>query len=190
MAAIARFDTRDVERTIRQLKARYPRAIKRALNRAATSARAGLASDVAKDMKLKVADVKKAMTIGEASETRHVATLYASAKRVPLEKFGATGPLPSRGQGVGVRVKGKTYAGAFRARMRSGHIGVFQRAGASARKSPGAWSKNLPIVELRGASIWQSAMKHLPAALARGEAALTKNLASELRYVASVENST
>lgn len=186
MQVVMRFNAEDVLRNIRAFKRRYPAAIRRAVNRAATSARAQLASDVAKDMKLPVGVVRENLSIQQARDT-FTARIYANAKRIPLEKFGAKGPYPSRGRGT-VRVRGKSYPGAFLAVVGSGgHRGVFRRVGASARKSRGAWSQNLPIVELKGASIWQSATKHLPAAVARGEEALRKNLAHEVSFAASVE---
>ncbi len=190
MQLVMRFKTEDVLKNISAFKRRYPAAVRRAVNRAATSARAQLASDVAKDLKLPVGVVKEQLPIQEANvggSGEFTARIYANAKRIALEKFGATGPYPSRGRGT-VRVRGKAYPNAFLAVVgKGGHRGVFTRTGASTRKSRGAWSKNLPIIELKGASIWQSATKHLPAAVARGEDALRKNLAHEVSFAASVE---
>lgn len=196
---VIRFDTSDVQKTMRAYRTRFPKAVRRALKRAATTARAQLARDVAADMKLKVGVVKDALTIREEGDD--TIALRAPVKRVPLYDFlpgsgDPRGPYPSKGQRQ-LRVRGKTYPGAFIAQMGSGHWGVFIRRGyqgrgmagpsASARKSVGAWSPNLPIKELRRASIWQSAVNHVSAAQASGLAALQKNLASELHFAANVE---
>lgn len=178
-AVVTRFDTSDVQRTMRAYRTRFPKAVRRALKRAATTARAQLARDVAADMKLKVGVVKDALTIRE--EGGDTIALRAPVKRVPLYDFlpgsgDPRGPYPSRGKRM-LRVRGKAYPGAFVARMASGHWGVFKRM------EP--W--RLPIAELRGASIWQSAVNHVSAAQASGLAALQKNLASELNFAANVE---
>lgn len=198
-ALVTRFDTSDAQRTMRAYRTRFPKAVRRALKRAATTARAQLARDVAADMKLKVGVVKDALTIREESASS--IALRAPVKRVPLYDFlpgsgDPRGPYPSRGKRQ-LRVRGKAYPGAFVARMASGHWGVFIRRGyrgrgtegpsGSERKSSGAWSPNLPIKELRVASIWQSAVNHVSAAQASGMAALQKNLASELNFAANVE---
>lgn len=176
MAGLAiRFNTSDVEKTIRQFKARYPRAVARALNRAINSARAGMTTAIARDMGLKASVVRNELKVQQATQTSFIARLSVTGTRIPLEQFGARGPLPSRGRGR-VTVRGKTYPGAFRARMRSGHVGVFKRLD----------PPRLPIVELRGASLPHVFANHAPLGLARGQEALKKNLASELHFAASL----
>jgi len=175
--ATIRFDTSEVQRLMRQYKDRVPKAMRRARVRAATSARAQLARDVAADMTLKVGVVKEQLVIQDAPLATRIT---ATTRRIPLYDFlpgsgDPRGPYPSRGRSL--RVRGKTYPGAFVARMPSGHWGVFKRTEPS----------RLPIAELRGASIWQSASTHLAVAQARGLEAWQKNLASELRFVAASE---
>jgi hypothetical protein len=170
-------------------------AAARALNRASRSALAAIDNLVASDLKLKVGDVRDAVRIREATPGRLQATLEPRRKKLPLMKFGASGPLPSRGRGKVTANTGqgrKTYEGAFIARMRSGHEGVFIRVGytgagaatasASSRKSKGAWSMNLPIAELRGPSVAQAFRKYHKEGMAAGEESLRKNLLSELRF--------
>lgn len=175
---VIRFDTSDVQKTMRAYRTRFPKAVRRALKRAATTARAQLARDVAADMKLKVGVVKDGLSTREAADA---VTILATVKRVPLYDFlparaDPRGRYPSRGKGV-LRVRGKTYPHAFVARMASGHWGIFKRM------EP--W--RLPIAELYGASIWQSAVNHVAGAQTAGLAALQKNLASELNFVANLE---
>lgn len=178
MTTVTRFDTSDVQRTMRGFRTRFPKAIKRALKRAATTARAQLARDVAVDMKLKVGVVKDAITVVDEGQT---VSIRASVKRLPLYDFipgggNPRGPYPSQGKRR-LRVRGKTYPDAFIARMGTGHWGVFKRTEPS----------RLPIAELHGASVWQSATNNMATAQARGLESLQKNLASELNYAATLE---
>lgn len=193
---LARFDTSDVQRTMRAYATRFPKAVLRARRRAVTSARARLARDVAADMKLKVGTVREALSV---FETDAVATISGKFHRIELYDFipgsgDPRGPFPSRGKRV-LRIRGKSYPGAFVAQVtragtsgqHAGHWGVFKRLGHSVTQSARGWSKNLPIVKLRGASVWQSARANAAAAQAVGLASWQKNLASELNFAANVE---
>jgi hypothetical protein len=170
---------------LRQLRERAPEAIVRALNRAIDSAKVAGARAVAADMGFPVTRAREEILVRHARVGHPVASLRASAKRIPLVHFKASGPEPSRGRGRGVtaRVKGTRvrYPDAFIATMRSGHRGVFRRVGGE-RRSPGGWGKNLPIRELKGPSIWKVFQNHRAVALARGREQLVKNLRSELRF--------
>lgn len=174
MTVTLRFNATDSQRAIARLREKAPYAIARALNRAAGSARTQLARDVSRDMRIRVGDVRDKVNIVEATRDRPTATIYASAKRLPLIAFGARGPYPSRGKGKGVTAKlpGGRYPRAFIAIMRSGHRGVFER------RSKG----RLPIKELFGPSIAKVAETYVPAAADRGREQLLKNLQSEFRF--------
>jgi hypothetical protein len=145
---------------------------------------------IAADMGLKQGDVKRYVTTRLASVSSAAdqlsAAVVASGARIPLIRFSARGPEPSRGRGRGVTARLPTgpgrYPQAFIATMRSGHRGVYIRPGASSRRSVGARSANLPITELHGPSIPLVFGKHLEAGLARGEEQLRKNLVHELRF--------
>ena len=171
---------------IRQLRANAPKAIARALNRSITSGRLVLAKEIVADSTLQASYVRENLVISEATEKQQVARVRASFRRIPLMKFGAKGPVPTRGRGRGVTAKlGKArgrYPDAFIASFKSGHVGVFKRLGVSERKSAGAWSKNLPITELHGPSLARVAEKYVEPALARTKEQFEKNLASELRF--------
>lgn len=171
-------DNRNLEQGLTRLALNAPRAIARALNRSIASARTAVASPIAKDMGLKVGDVRDALKIREAvpSDGRMVATLYASKTRIPLIDFGATGPEPSRGKGRGIssRMRGgaRRYPHAFFATVGNGHRGIFERK----------TKARLPIRELRGPSIVHVFAKYAAVGLARGQEQLVKNLQSELRF--------
>lgn len=181
-----RFDATESDRVFDQLGKRAPAVIARVLNRTSVSARAVLARDIAGDMGLPVNVVRDELKIRPATFDDPSAVISASAKMIPLEKFRASGPLPSRGRGtVSARIgpTRKRYEGAFRAQMRSGHIGVFRRsAKGTTRKSPGAWGPNLPILELKGPSIWKVGVKQAESARARFNEQLVKNLEHEVGF--------
>lgn len=176
MATIAlKLHTKEAEARLKQLGARAPRVIARSLNRAGSSGRTAMARAVSQDMKLKVGDVRSRIHILEATSTRLSVTLYASAARLPLILFRASGPEPSRGRGRGVSANlggRRRYPRAFIATMGSGHRGVFERV-ARAR---------LPIYELRGPSIAHVFKKHEQVGIDRAMAQLAKNLGHELEF--------
>jgi hypothetical protein len=112
---------------------RTKKAMVRALNRGINAARTVMVSRISKDTGLRSKDVRDALRMTPATYDRPVARMATSLKRIPLIKFGARGPEPSRGKGRGVSYKlggqGKQRVpNAFIATMPSGHRGVFVRA--------------------------------------------------------------
>src|SRR6185295_6722251 len=120
-----------VARMLNAYPDRVTRATVRALNRGIASARTLMVREIARDTGLKSADVRNALPMREATANNLTATLAASLKRIPLIKFNARGPEPSRGKGRGVtyRLTGSRgrHPNAFIATMGSGHRGVFAR---------------------------------------------------------------
>lgn len=179
------FDHAQADRALDQLGTRAPVAMARALNRTTTSVRAVLARDIAGDIGLRVGTVRDELKIRRATPEQLTSAVSVSGARIALEKFGASGPLPSRGRGtVSARIGGtrKRYEGAFRATMRSGHTGVFRRVVASTRKSAGAWARNLPIAELFGPSLPQVFGRKVPTTIEQGEQILAKNIEHEIGF--------
>lgn len=174
---------------IQRLKQRAPAAIARAINRTAASVETAMARVIAADMGMNVGDVKRYISIDDATPGRPVANIRASAKPIPLIDFKARGPYPSRGRGRGVTAKLKGGAGryptAFIATMGSGHTGVFQRAPGARRHGGPPHRSQLPIFELKGPSIWHVFAKHLGVGLARAAEQLPKNLRSELAFAST-----
>jgi hypothetical protein len=201
MAAITlgRGSTRQIERIIDRYAAQVPKAIARALNRAGTTTRAVMARAISQDVGMPVNQVRAQLRIEPATATRHVVRISVTGKRLPLIQFGAKGPRPSkgRGRGVTVRLRGgigrHPHAFIIRVRGASGvagggtgdHEGVFIRKNVLARKSRGAWSKNLPIAQLHGPSLPKVFEKVSPAGIAAGQESLIKNLRHELRFALS-----
>ncbi len=158
----------------------------RALNRAVASARTVMVREIARDTGLRSKDVRDALLMSEATQNRPEARLAASLKKIPLIKFRARGPFPSRGRGRGVtyRLTGSRgrHPNAFIARMKSGHEGVFKRADSTSHKSAAAWSKNLPIIELHGPSLGHVFAKYRPLAAARAREVFETNLDHEMSW--------
>jgi hypothetical protein len=178
----------DEAKIARRLQGKAPAAIARALNRSAGSGVTVLVRKSAADLGIKQAFVRDRIKVKPAQPgPSPVATITATAKRLPVYAFSPSPKLPpskGRGRGVSWRGKGRRVSepSAFIARTRSGHVGVFTRAGESSRRSVGAWSKNLPIRELLGPSVWHVATKHTEEARARAMEQLVKNVRHELRY--------
>lgn len=197
MAEIEVLGSEAIEIDLRDYPAKVTRATVRALNRSINSGRTVMTREIGGDTGLKQKDVREALSIQEATAGRPEASLGATVKRIKLIKFGAKGPTPSRGRGRGVTYRLRGGKGrvedAFIATMKSGHTGVFRRVGsvahgaagpsASGRKSSGAWSNNLPIIELRGPSIGHVFRKFRPLALARALEVFEKNFDHELAFV-------
>lgn len=140
-------------------------AIIRALNRAGDAARTVLVRETSAAMKIKQAYVRPAIVTSPATASRPSVTIRATAKRLSLMAFGA-----KRGA-RGARARGKVYQGAFLARLKNGHEGVFSRRGKS----------RLPIYELYGPSVWAVAESHAETAALRGREVLDQRLEHEMR---------
>lgn len=184
-----------------------PRAMKasvRSINRAITSGRAFLARAMARDLGLKIVDVKAAIRFDKASFEHPEARLAASLKQIPLSKFKFHGPRPSRGRGTGVTVQLPSgtarYPHAFIAKLKaqfdsgvrlnvrllsSAREGVFVRVAGSTKRSKHGWSKNLPIKQLYGPSLGLVFQQHRPAAITHMIAAFEKNFAHEFEFARS-----
>lgn len=173
-------DTRELKKAIATLKGRFPTVMARVLKRTGTSARAVMVQAIAQDTGLPSTRVRKEIAINLVGQVG--VQLQVAGYRIPLIDFQARGPEPSRGRGSGVSYKlgsgGRNRAPhAFIATMRSGHRGVFVRAG----------RPRLGIRELRGPSMAHVFEKFLPLGAQRAEEALLTNLRSEIKYALSKE---
>jgi hypothetical protein len=131
-----------------------------------------------------------------ATYDRPVARMATSLKRIPLIKFGARGPEPSRGKGRGVSYKlggqGKQRVpNAFIATMPSGHRGVFVRAMGAHGPLQGSLARlaksggRLPIRELAGPSLGHVFARYRPEAQGIAAEFFDRNFARELKFQAS-----
>ena len=129
------------------------RAIPRALNRVAITARARAARAIIDvGYNIKISSVKDVIKINRASGQATAVSLYAKSYPIPLSKFKPTGGgTPHHRLPIRVRVmKGSvTLKHAFFATMASGHVGIFSRYSQKA----GTTSKRKPIYQLYGPSV-------------------------------------
>lgn len=158
--------------------AKVERAGVRAMNRAISAARTVMARDISKDLGLRVGVVREALRMRQASLASPEASLAASRlKRIPVIDMGAKGPFPSMGRGRGVSWKNqgtrKRDPKAFIAMMRSGHKGVFKRAGKA----------RLKILELRGPSLGHVFAKFKPTGIARLREVFAQRFKHEFQVV-------
>jgi len=159
----------------------------RALNRTATSERAGLGSDIARDMGLKVGTVKDALSVDKATASDLSVRITAKGAPVPLIQFSAKGPIPSRGRGQGVSYRNpgagrNRIPNAFIATMPGGHTGVFVRAAGARRHGPPPNRSQLPIKELFGPSVVKVFEKIVPQRESTRTETLLKNLSHEIEF--------
>lgn len=132
-----------------------PKAVQRALNKTAITARAQAARSIRDTgYGLKVATIKGAFTIRRATQADLKAIVTATGRPIPLIQYGAR----QTGRGVSVNVKNgrKVIAHAFIATMHSGHEGVFIRVDNKRKRvirNGKVYYSGLPIKELFGPSV-------------------------------------
>lgn len=165
-----------IEADFREMPRLTERAMVRALNRAMNSARTVMVRAIVKDTGLRHSDVRDALKLVSARPGNPMAQLSASLTRLPLIRFGARGPEPSRGKGRGVSYafggRRVTLPHAFIATMRSGHRGVFAR-----RRTT-----RLPINELKGPSLGKVFAKYRREGQARALEVFEKTFDHEMKF--------
>lgn len=169
-----------------RLRARYPQAEARALNRAVISARTAMVPLMAQDLGVKQGLVKdgvgsfRGLRVRNATAGKLVASLSASLVRIPLYLLGAK--ASKRGY---VTFRGKKLDFAFQATMpNSGHTGIFKRKLPTRKRYK--WGQHaLPIIELRGASFGHVFIKYMEQGRQAALTSLAKNLQSELKFALS-----
>ncbi|MED4572842.1 phage tail protein [Brevibacillus agri] len=132
------------ERLLRHIPDAAPTALARAINRAAESARTAAARKVRETYFIRHKDVTDTIKIRGASPTKLSASVVSSGSVFPLTAFRVSPKRPQPQKAANVRwQKGKAFKvvarvkrgeggpikSAFVAQMRSGHVGVFKRAG-------------------------------------------------------------
>lgn len=124
---------RSVERDLRKLRSRMPKALSRTADKTATSARMMLTKGMQDAYTVKSSGAKKGMTIKKASEQDPTAVIEISGNLQPSIRF-----RHSNGGRDGVKLQVRTddpfkaikpveERKAFIAQMASGHKGIFQR---------------------------------------------------------------
>lgn len=152
-----------------------PRLAARALNQTATHVRSQAVKEVTSQWNIKAKDIRDKIKIrGRATASSPIATLEMRAEPIPLIRFGAK--QLKRG---GVRYKLRKAAGfkrlphAFVAKMRSGHVGVFQRRG----------KPRLPIMEKTVITPVSMLKQRMPELIADAKPFLRRRIESQIKQI-------
>ncbi len=186
-------NVKDIVASLAKYVGDQQKAVVRALNKTAISARASASQEVrAAGYNIKASAIKRSFSIKKASVGNLVVVLRSTGQPIALINYEAR----QTGSGVSFSVKGvrKTLRHAFIRTMSNGHVGVFERTGAALvngakGKKVGKRGKpiraNLPIRELFGPSIptalSNSAVEE--AIMRKIRDYFPKVLASELNYI-------
>ena len=151
-------------------------ALLRALKRGTKSAATHANRVAAKDMGLKVGDVRKRIRVKPPNGQTLSGELRPSLSRIPIIEFGAKGPRPSRGRGRGISYRSgsgrKTNPNAFFATL-GNREGVHEREGRS----------RTPTRELFGPSVGRVVDLHRNEIMARGEEVVTAEIDRQLKRI-------
>jgi len=176
---------------LQAMPSKVAKAAVRAMNRAITSSRTAMTREIARDTGLRSTAVRNAIPVRQATAAQPEAKISTSLRRIPLEKFRARGPEPSRGKGRGVSYRlpggsGGRLPHAFLATMQSGHRGVFKRSTEKFMRDqrPGWKQKRPAIIELFGPSLGHVFEKHRPLGIQRLVEAFHTNFDHELSRLA------
>lgn len=175
---------------LRQLGQDGPLMMARALNRAGTAGKTAMKRLISKDTGIQGKYIEREIVLDRANRYHPRAVVTVRGSRMPLIAFSARGPEPSKGGGRGVSYRMPGGRGrvpdAFIATVgRGAHRGVFKRVASPRRRSVGAWSPNLPIVELRGPSVPHVFEKNMGTFEAAAQEALVKTLRHEIDFARS-----
>ena len=149
MNVIIKIDSLDVQRLLRQSPQIAEKALVRTLNRTADKARVAGSRAVRETYNIKAEDLKKSIRTYKASRSRMEAQLSITGKPVGLIAFAAKQTPKGVTYKILKAAGRKRLAHAFIAKMKTGHIGVFERSG----------SDRLPIEErkfITMPSVWQN----------------------------------
>lgn len=149
-------DTKDLQRELaRQTDAIVNKAAVRAINKTAMQARTEAVRQVRNaGYNIKASAIRQSFKLHRATKNNLTALLTATGKPIGLIDYGAR----QVASGVSVSVKNgrKIIRGAFLAKMKSGHVGVFVRVGKGHKtviRNGKRIKTGLPIKELFGPSV-------------------------------------
>lgn len=137
------------EKLLSHIPGAAPKAVSRAINRAADTARTEMARKVRETYYVNYGDVLATVSIDRARAGQLSARITSRGHALSLIKFRVTPnrPQPRRRIPIVVRVKrgeGGPLRRAFVAQMRSGHLGVFERAGKARTPIDGLYGPPVP----------------------------------------------
>ncbi len=135
---------------VKAFGAQAKQAVARAVNRTVKGVRTDAVKAAIREYSIKPPIVRKSIKVEQALNGSLEAAAIATGKRIPLIHFEARpkqpgGRRPIKGVSVQVKKERKVLKGSFLARLKSGHVGVFQREG----------DDRLPIEEKRSLAVPQ-----------------------------------
>lgn len=128
-----------------------PKVVSRVINRVITNVKKNISIEVRKRYVVKTEDIKKTLSSSKATSTKLSAYVKSEGTRIPLYKFSVS-PGEPRPKNPPKSFKAKVLKSSglkpldgFVAKMKSSHVGLFERLG----------KERLPVKELYGPSIPQ-----------------------------------
>lgn len=184
------------------------KALCRAINKSLSGAKTDSAKEIYTVLNLTQKRIKENMQVKRATYQNLNAKLWSTGESIPLIDYGATGV---KSGGITVKIKKnqgkKAIRGAFVARMKSGHLGVFWRTEGPGSHRPSAeigagvpigqigpetyytfprlWpeERRLPILELKGTKVEDVFGDALTEIQSKVSARFDKNLDHEVTYL-------
>lgn len=184
------------------------KALCRAINKSLSGAKTDSAKEIYTVLNLTQKRIKENMQVKRATYSNLNAKLWSTGESIPLIDYGATGV---KSGGITVKIKKnqgkKAIRGAFVARMKSGHLGVFWRTEGPGSHRPSAeigagvpigqigaetyytfprlWpeERRLPILELKGTKVEDVFGDALTEIQAKVSDRFNKNLDHEVTYL-------
>jgi hypothetical protein len=205
VAEPAQFDS--LTQRLAEVQNGLQRVVTRAVNKIGTAARTEIVRGVAKEVNLKVTDLKaRNVTLSKASFDDPRATVLISGRRVPIYYWAGKPALSIRPRvGIAYAIRGSQtrIPGSFVAMMPTGHLGVFRRKkqddidrmlGQAKRAHFRGYNRSmatqpdgrLPIMELYGPSVPEVFEGIDDFAAGTLEARLQEKLATELETQAAL----
>ncbi len=151
MITINENQLREAEVLLRSIPGGINKAIAAALNRAAEGGRTDVSRKARERYHVKSKDITSTIRLTKAAPDNLSAIVLSSGRPLALTKFKVTPSKPPQKKRTNpiiarvVKGEGGQIRGAFVARMQSGHVGVFHRAGQS----------RYPIIQRYGPSVPQ-----------------------------------
>jgi len=140
-------DMRRLKHVLGEYSRQIPNVLRRAINKTSDSARVQAVREIAADTKLKQKDLfgrgngRRPIVQTRANNLKLESTIRTTNRRIPLSRFKARQTKKGVSYDLG---RGRTIIpGAFMTALKTGHVGVFARAGTG----------RLPITEKFGPSI-------------------------------------
>lgn len=126
-----RLQSRSIKGAFRKVRGAMLKAEQMAMNKTVTATRGKVADYIRKVYNIKKKDLTKISRVKKMGRKEHSVKILFDEKPIALSKFGGKwrGRKSSGATASIKKGQRKTYAGTFMATMKSGHVGIYKRAG-------------------------------------------------------------